>query len=200
MRFRGLPLGLLLGLILWAIIAGSVYTAVTYAEPGGPGGAPLTITSQPQIQLDLALAQAYWQIEVPVNPLPACLPMTVEVQALDTAVGNDGTPIPVTSTAAETQIDSCRIFIAPAAWTAYGLHQGDPPFPAQPVTAAEGRYMLCAILTHEYGHTLGLQDLDDNTMLNADPTVTGREQPLCATVYEPDHLTGYEKRWLDQHA
>jgi hypothetical protein len=102
----------------------------------------------------------------------------------------------VSNTAAETPVGACQIVLAPVTWTAYALHQGDPPFPAVPVNAATGRYTLCAILTHEYGHSLGLADVNDNTMMNADPTVRGREQPLCAAVYTPKHLTRYDRRWL----
>jgi len=162
MRLKPLGVALLFSLALWFLFFWGI--GVVHASPGGPGGPPITVTNTPKAQMDLALAQAYWQLEVPGPPIePSCLPIIVTVEAL--------TPLDK-----ENQLGSCELILSPQIW----------------ITP----YAACADITHEYGRSLGLADMDNNTILNANPAKQGRQQPLCALVYTPKHLTKYEKNWL----
>jgi hypothetical protein len=148
----------------------AVAAAPAAAQAAGPvAGAHYTnISSRPVIRLDLQLAVAYWAT-TPAGyvsslgyPTPAACPtMRVQVGQMSAASGNDGVALAASGVAAETGLGSCVITISPAMWK----------------YAAAQRTVLCTILTHEYGHTLGLPDLAGVPMMNANPA--DNTQPLC---------------------
>ncbi len=124
------------------------------------------MTSVPQVQRDLALAVTYWQITSSTLAAP-CSPETVTVQTLVPATAA-GTIIPANEVGAETMLGSCAIALSPNMWALHTEHR-------------LGRRLLCDILTHEYGHTLGLPDDTGNDMMNEH----GGSSRQCAAAYPP---------------
>lgn len=163
------------------LIASLMFASSAQAAPGptGPSG---NVTYVPQVQLDLALAAAYWQVTEPTVPAPACVPVQVTVQPMVDAQLPDGSMFPASEIGAETVRGTCSIAVAPDEW-------------ALSTTGSAGRYSICAIIAHEYGLVLGLPEDYGNDMMNPN-WVQGRQDALCARVYTPHHLSRYERRWI----
>jgi hypothetical protein len=182
-------------LLAAAVLA--VAPAAATAAPGPP--APGDVTLVPQVQLDLGLAKAYWQVVTPGLTAP-CSPEYVTVGPMMAGVGAGGQSVSAAAVWAETAIGACTITLSPSLWTyAQSAPRNLPVTVAGRVVSARrmAETMLCAVITHEYGHTLGLPDDNGNDMMNTGVGAwpQGRQQALCALAYRLP-LTRYEKAWL----
>jgi len=132
------------------------------AFPAGAGAAD--VSTNRVVERDLALASTFWAVEEPTLVSP-CVSDQVLVTAMADGIGDDGTLVPAADVWAETALGSCTIDIAPVAW-ALGT-SGD----------SGTSEMLCVLIAHEYGHTLGLPDTESIPMMSA--SWARRDDPLC---------------------
>lgn len=123
-------------------------------------GAPI-VTNTPIVQQDLYLASEYnWGAIPDTTPLDCPDGPQVDIGLIGQATGDEG-PMSLSATWAEAVVGSCTIYIAPRIWR--WRHQ--MPF------------LFCLMITHEYGHLVGLPDILNSpimdTLLNKD------RDPLC---------------------
>jgi hypothetical protein len=170
-----LPATLLLALAVPA--AASATGAATTASVTGTN-----VTSLPIVQRDLRLASEYWAIEQPTLSSP-CLSNDVLVDEMQDGVGDNGEIVLASDVWAETELDSCTINVAPVAW-ALGT-SGD----------SNTTFMLCVLIAHEYGHTLGLPDTEAIPMMSSN--WARRDDPLCdRSVYGWRWTLHKDREWL----
>jgi hypothetical protein len=141
--------------LLAALVVGLVF-------PAGAGAAD--VSTNRAVGRDLALASTFWAVEEPTLVSP-CVSDQVLVAPMADGIGEDGALVPAADVWAETALGSCTIDIAPVAW-ALGT-SGD----------SGTSEMLCVLIAHEYGHTLGLADTESIPMMSA--SWARRDDPLC---------------------
>ena len=122
------------------------------------------VTALGLVQRDLRLAAEFWAIEQPQLSSP-CLSDQVVVTTMVDGVGDNGQIIPASNVWAETGLGGCTIDIAPVAWALGSSGNSNTSF------------MMCVLIAHEYGHTLGLPDSEDVPMMSSD--WGRRDDPLC---------------------
>jgi hypothetical protein len=125
------------------------------AKVGTAVAAPLDVSNRPVVKQDLQLAVDYWHTVT-------CPHIQVIVEPMTDAIGNLGANLPASGVWGETQIGACTIYIAPGVVKFYGHQQ-----------------IFCNLITHEYGHTIGLPD-SDAPMMNQD--VTTDKNPYCKGI------------------
>jgi hypothetical protein len=138
-------------------------SATAPATPASVNGTT-DVSSVAVVQRDLRLAQEFWAIERPSLSTP-CLADQVLVTSMQDGIGDDDTIVLASDVWAETGLSSCTINVAPVAW-ALGT-SGD----------SSTSFMLCILIAHEYGHTLGLPDTESIGMMS--DNWARRDDPLC---------------------
>jgi hypothetical protein len=134
------------------------------------------------IKRDLRLASEFWAIEQPTLNSP-CLSDQVMVTQMQDGIGDNGTIVPAADVWAETALSSCTIDVAPVAW-ALGTSGN-----------SNTNYMLCVLIAHEYGHTLGLADSEMFPMMSSD--WARRDDPLCdRAVYGWRWTLHKDRMWI----
>jgi hypothetical protein len=140
------------------------------------------VTSLGLVQRDLRLASEFWAIEQPTLSSP-CLADQVIVTSMVDGVGDNGQIIPASDVWAETQLGGCTINIAPVAWALGTSGNSNTSF------------MMCVLIAHEYGHTLGLPDTESVAMMSSD--WGRRDDPLCdRAVYGWKWTLHRDREWL----
>lgn len=122
------------------------------------------VTSLRLVQHDLRMASEFWAIERPTLTSP-CLADRVVVTAMQDGIGDNGQIVLASDVWAETALGSCTINVAPVAWALGSSGNSNTSF------------MLCVLIAHEYGHTLGLSDTEAVPMMSSD--WGRRDDPLC---------------------
>ena len=151
------------------------------ATPAAAGGQTNVSTAR-VIKRDLRLASEFWAIEQPALSSP-CLSDQVTVTQMEDGIGDNGTIVPAADVWAETALSSCTIDVAPVAW-ALGTSGN-----------SNTNYMLCVLIAHEYGHTLGLADSEMFPMMSSD--WARRDDPLCDRAVYGWHWTLHKDRmWI----
>jgi hypothetical protein len=138
-------------------------TATAPATPASVNGTT-DVSSMAVVQRDLRLAREFWAIEQPSLSTP-CLADQVLVTPMQDGIGDNDTIVLASDVWAETGLGSCTIDVAPVAW-ALGT-SGD----------SNTSFMLCVLIAHEYGHTLGLPDTESIGMMSSN--WARRDDPLC---------------------
>jgi hypothetical protein len=140
------------------------------------------VTAMALVQRDLRLASEYWAIEEPQLVSPCLFDQVIVTQMID-GVGDNGTIIPASDVWAETQLGGCAIDIAPAAWALGTSGNSNTSF------------MMCVLIAHEYGHTLGLPDSEGVAMMSSD--WGRRDDPLCdKSVYGWKWTLHRDRMWI----
>ena len=140
------------------------------------------VTADHAVQRDLALAATFWAVEQPTLTSP-CSSEQVLVTQMQDGTGVDGALVPAADVWAETALGSCTIDIAPVAW-ALGS-SGD----------SGTSNMLCVLVAHEYGHTLGLPDTEAVPMMSG--SWGRRDDPLCdRAVYGWRWTLHKDREWI----
>jgi hypothetical protein len=140
------------------------------------------VTADHAVQRDLALAATFWAVEQPALASP-CVSDAVLVTSMQDGIGDEGALVPAADVWAETALGSCTINIAPVAW-ALGS-SGD----------SGTSYMLCILVAHEYGHTLGLPDTEAIPMMSN--SWGRRDDPLCdQAVYGWRWTLHKDREWI----
>lgn len=140
------------------------------------------VTAVHAVQRDLALAATFWAVEQPTLVSP-CASDQVLVTSMQDGTGDNGTILPAADVWAETALGACTIDIAPVAW-ALGT-SGD----------SSTSYMLCVLVAHEYGHTLGLSDTESIAMMSS--SWSRRDDPLCdRAVYGWRWTLHDDREWI----
>ena len=174
---RFAPIAMLLMLAL-ALPAAAGATGV--ATQLGTGATD--VTQLRLVQRDLRLASEYWAIEQPTLRSP-CLVSQVVVTTMIDGVGDNGTVIPASDVWAETQLGGCQIDIAPVAWALGRSGNSNTSF------------MMCVLIAHEYGHTLGLPDSEAQPMMSNN--WGRRDDPLCdRSVYGWKWTLHKDREWI----
>jgi hypothetical protein len=165
-------------LVALAIPAGASATGVAVpASASGTDVTPLAV-----IQRDLRLASEYWAIEQPALSSP-CLSDQVLVTTMQDGIGDNGQIVAASDVWAETALGACTINVAPVAWALGASGNSNTSF------------MLCVLIAHEYGHTLGLPDTESVAMMSSD--WGRRDDPLCDRAVYGWHWTLHKDReWL----
>lgn len=136
---------------------------------------PTDVTTNADVVQYLGAARAYWAVKDP-SAATTCVEQVI-VSPIGPLPGYTGQI--VESPAAATVIGMCTITLAPLTWDLGGLE-------------------LCEMLTHEYGHTLGLPD-------EASPAIMGYDWarydvPTCnQDVFGWYGLSKSDKRWLKEN-
>ena len=149
---------------------------------------PLDVTATPAVQRDLAFAFMFWTVEQP-QLVASCSPERVTLAPLAPGLGNDGQPLPPAQASAETALAVLNDHIQPCGHHCIGrwLH------------AKDDALGLCALVTHEVAHTLGLDDTaNGNGVLDGS---SGRwDQPLRdQAVWGMRHMLRKDRVWLAAH-
>jgi hypothetical protein len=140
------------------------------------------VTSMGFVQHDLRLAAEYWSIEQPRLRSPCLFDQVVVTQMVD-GVGDNGLIIPASDVWAETQLGGCAIDIAPVAWALATSGNSNTSF------------MMCVLIAHEYGHTLGLADSESLAMMSNN--WGRRDDPLCdKSVYGWKWTLHKDRMWI----
>jgi hypothetical protein len=140
------------------------------------------VTDMGLVQHDLRLASEYWAIEKPQLLSPCLFDQVIVTQMVD-GVGDNGQIIPASDVWAETQLGGCAIDIAPAAWALSSSGNSNTSF------------MMCVLIAHEYGHTLGLPDSEGVAMMSSD--WGRRDDPLCdKSVYGWKWTLHKDRMWI----
>ena len=161
----------------------SAFIAALLAGLGIPASASAAdVTAQPVVQRDLALAATFWAVEQPTLVSP-CAADQVLVTPMQDGIGDNGTIVLASDVWAETGLGSCTMDVAPIAW-ALGT-SGD----------SGTSLMLCVLIAHEYGHTLGLQDTESVPMMSS--SWSRRDDPLCdQAVYGWRWTLHKDREWI----
>jgi hypothetical protein len=156
-------------------------TPATPATPASVNGTT-DVSSLSAVQRDLRLAQEFWAIEQPSLSTP-CLADQVLVTPMQDGIGDNGAIVAASDVWAETGLGSCTIDVAPVAW-ALGISG-----------ASNTSFMLCVLIAHEYGHTLGLPDTESIGMMSSN--WARRDDPLCdRAVYGWRWTLHRDRMWI----
>ncbi|HEY1775621.1 MAG TPA: hypothetical protein VGG41_05610 [Solirubrobacteraceae bacterium] len=140
------------------------------------------VTSTHAVQRDLRLASEYWAIEQPTLQSP-CVANQVIVTGMIDGVGDNGQIIPASDVWAETELGGCTIDVAPIAWATGTSGNSNTTF------------MMCVLIAHEYGHTLGLPDSEGVPMMSNN--WSRRDDPLCdRSVYGWKWTLHKDREWI----
>jgi hypothetical protein len=165
-------------LTLLAVPAGAGATGV--AVPASANGGD--VTSLALVQKDLRLASEFWAIERPALASP-CLSDDVLVTSMQDGIGDNGQIVLASDVWAETGLGSCTINVAPVAWALGSSGNSNTS------------YMMCVLIAHEYGHTLGLPDTEAIPMMSSD--WGRRDDPLCdRSVYGWRWTLHKDRMWI----
>lgn len=127
-----------------------------------PAGVPARdVTDMPIVQRDLGIAVAYWH-----RVLPGVThgPVTVTVGPMLPAEGPNGVMIAPEFVEAETVAGASVIALSPATWRAM-----TKPAPwHERINGRTPRQISVRVIVHEYGHTLGLDDVAEGDGRNAE--------------------------------
>jgi hypothetical protein len=165
-------------LLALAIPAGASATGV--AVPASAG--PTDVTALGLVQRDLRLASEYWAIERPTLGSP-CLADQVIVNAMQDGIGDNNQIVLASNVWAETALGSCTINVAPVAWALGTSGNSNTSF------------MMCVLIAHEFGHTLGLPDTEAIPMMSSD--WGRRDDPLCdRSVYGWRWTLHKDRMWI----
>ena len=156
------------------------------AGASGSAAPPLTstteVTSLRLVQRDLRLASEYWAIEQPTLHSPCVVNQVIVTEMID-GVGDNGQLIPASDVWAETDLGGCTIDVAPVAW-ALGISGN-----------SNTTFMMCVLIAHEYGHTLGLPDSESVSMMSSN--WGRRDDPLCdRAVYGWRWTLHRDREWI----
>jgi len=173
---RFLPITALL--LALAVPAGASATGV--AVPASANGT--NVTTLRLVQRDLRLASEFWAIERPALASP-CLADQVLVNTMEDGIGDNNQIVLASDVWAETALGSCTISIAPVAWALGSSGNSNTSF------------MMCVLIAHEYGHTLGLPDTEAIPMMSSD--WGRRDDPLCdRSVYGWRWTLHRDREWI----
>ena len=161
-----------------SVLIAAVLAGLTIPAPASAAD----VTANPAVQRDLALAATFWAVEQPALTSP-CVSEQVLVTQMQDGIGVDGALVPAADVWAETALGSCTIDIAPVAW-ALGS-SGD----------SGTSNMLCILVAHEYGHTLGLADTEAIPMMSG--SWGRRDDPLCdQAIYGWRWTLHKDREWI----
>ena len=156
--------------------AGATGVAVPASATGGD------VTSLALVQRDLRLASEFWAIERPALASP-CLADQVLVNTMEDGIGDNNQIVLASNVWAETALGSCTINVAPVAWALGTSGNSNTSF------------MMCVLIAHEYGHTLGLPDTEAIPMMSSD--WGRRDDPLCdRKVYGWRWTLHRDREWI----
>ena len=156
--------------------AGATGVAVPASATGGD------VTSLALVQRDLRLASEFWAIERPTLVSP-CLSDQVLVTTMQDGIGDNNQIVLASNVWAETALGSCTINVAPVAWALGNSGNSNTSF------------MMCVLIAHEYGHTLGLPDSEAVAMMSSD--WGRRDDPLCdKSVYGWKWTLHKDRMWI----
>jgi hypothetical protein len=117
-------------------------------------------------QRDLTVATAYWGRST-------CSTITVESSPITwTVYAANGEVIPDEHVWASTDINGCVMTLAPSLWA----ETAPSPMPG---FQSHWEGVVCEVIVHEFGHTLGLGDSAEAGIMNADP----EDRPHIAACY-----------------
>jgi hypothetical protein len=126
----------------------------------------LNVTDEPSVVRSLSVARRYWHTVSPTSTT-ACANIEVWVEELASteAFGK------VLAPTAVTQVGGCRMAVSPTFWR-YRLGRSDR------------EAMLCLLITHEYGHVVGLGDVfTEGNIMNLNPSLS--LLPACSHLEVP---------------
>ncbi|HLW95455.1 MAG TPA: hypothetical protein VKS25_08770 [Solirubrobacteraceae bacterium] len=182
-----LPLLLALALPVAASADGLPTSPAASATPGvsapaSPVSGVTDVSTAHIVKRYLRLAGEFWAIERPTLSSP-CLADQVLVTQMQDGIGDNGTIVPAADVWAETALSACTIDVAPVAW-ALGTSGN-----------SNTKYMLCVLIAHEYGHTLGLSDSEAVPMMSSN--WARRDDPLCdRAVYGWRWTLHKDREWI----
>ncbi|HXR13821.1 MAG TPA: hypothetical protein VN740_04105 [Solirubrobacteraceae bacterium] len=166
--------------LLFALAVPAGAGATGAAIPASANGTD--VTSLGRVAHDLRLASEFWAIERPALTSP-CLSDQVLVTPMQDGIGDNGQIVLASDVWAETALGSCTINVAPVAWALGSSGNSNTSF------------MLCVLIAHEYGHTLGLPDTETIPMMSSN--WGRRDDPLCdRTVYGWRWTLHRDREWL----
>ena len=152
------------------------------SAPASPVGGVTNVSTAHIVKRFLRLAGEFWAIEQPTLSSP-CLADQVLVTQMQDGIGDNGTIVPAADVWAETALSACTIDVAPVAW-ALGTSGN-----------SNTKYMLCVLIAHEYGHTLGLPDTEAVSMMSSN--WARRDDPLCdRAVYGWRWTLHKDREWI----
>jgi hypothetical protein len=167
--------------LLLVLAVPATASATAPATPASVNGTT-DVSALAVVQRDLRLAQEFWAIEQPSLSTP-CLADQVLVTPMQDGIGDNDTIVLASDVWAETGLGSCTIDVAPVAW-ALGT-SGD----------SNTSFMLCVLIAHEYGHTLGLPDTESIGMMSSN--WARRDDPLCdRAVYGWRWTLHGDREWI----
>jgi hypothetical protein len=189
--------------LIAAIIAAST-AALALAAPAQAAAADVTAT--PMVQRDLRAADDYFDVVTP-DAADRCPSVSVFVDPMAAAIGNDGQRVAAGNVWAQTAIGSCTIDLSRSFWGFLTRPGFGPNMSATLQTSpnnyrlvpATGRWAVaygCAVIVHEYGHVLGLPDtahgLPIMSMIN-----TPQDVPPCNLMaYGWKRISHRDRLWL----
>jgi hypothetical protein len=128
-----------------------------------PAGASAEVVNA---QHDLAVAASYWGRS-------ACSAITVESAPITwTVYAANGEVIPDERVWASTVINGCVMTLAPSLWS----ETAPSPMPG---FQSHWEGIVCEVIVHEFGHTLGLGDSAEAGIMNSNP----EDRPHIAACY-----------------
>lgn len=168
---------------------------------------PLNVSTSPLVLRDLTAAREYFQAALPDVAPVACRDVTVLVEKMRNAV-LAGATVAASGVWAETELDSCEIDVSPDLWGFLTLPGYGPNIDVEVQTArnafddvpAHGRWAVaygCAVLTHEYGHTFGLDSEPFGIGMPIMQEGNRLDVPPCNLLaYGWRHISHKDRLWL----
>ena len=206
-RFRGCPATGVDARRFWskpAALPAVVAALLVLAAPVQAASTDVTATTI--VQRDLRAAADYFGVVMP-NAVDRCPSVSVSVDSMAAAIGDDGQPVAAGDVWAQTAIGSCTIDLSRSFWGFLTRPGFGPNMSATLQTSpnnyrlvpATGRWAVaygCAVIAHEYGHVLGLPDtahgLPIMSMIN-----TPQDVPPCNLMaYGWKRITHRDRLWL----
>jgi hypothetical protein len=164
------------------------------------------VTATTIVQRDLRAAAEYFDVVMP-NAVDRCPSVSVFVDAMAAAIGDDGRLVAAGDVWAQTATGGCTIDLSRSFW-GFLTRPGFGPNETATLQTSPNNYRLipahgrwavayaCAVMAHEYGHVLGLPDtahgLPIMSMINAPQDVP----PCNLLAYGWKRISHRDRLWL----